>query len=522
MATTLTLEVIGSEAAGLGGSRRHVFSASGGVIGRLKTSDWVLSHTKVSGRHAVITSMDGIFYIEDTSTNGVFLNSPHNRLVAGRRYALESGDRLIIDPYEITIQIAGDRDGESIKETERPGRQLEHERRTPNPLIDEQFGAEPSSEGPSRRTPSAGYAAPLEPEPVASEELDPLKLLGAEEPRRSPVQRAPKAEELDHGPAMSGHYQPPTPVMPPLPVQSPPPPPPFVIPADYDPLRDDFVQSAPVTVESPSPSFPPPAPSPPALEFEQETAETEPEVPPAPPLADLRSAPPPVSPPVDPRPRVWPVDVDPGTVSETLRALLEGAGLREEVPATPELARSFGEIFRIVVSGVMDVLRSRQDIKDEFRMRMTQFRPADNNPLKFSANVDDALHNLLVKRNAAYLQPVDAFEDAFEDLRYHQLAMLAGMRVAFESMLAQFEPDRMEKQFVRQLQRIPMLRVVTRFRYWQLYRDRMEDMARDPEETFKKLFGEEFARAYEAQLARLKAEGQARHPTGSPPRDSRS
>ena len=58
-------------------------------------------------------------------------------------------------------------------------------------------------------------------------------------------------------------------------------------------------------------------------------------------------------------------------------------------------------------------------------MRLTQFRAADNNPLKFSANVDDALHNLLVKRNAAYLEPVEAFEDAFDDLRDHQIAMLA-------------------------------------------------------------------------------------------------
>jgi type VI secretion system FHA domain protein len=225
----------------------------------------------------------------------------------------------------------------------------------------------------------------------------------------------------------------------------------------------------------------------------------------------------------DSRPRPRPVDVDPAAVSvDGLRALLEGAGLQEEVPATPELARSFGEIFRIVVSGVMDVLRSRQDIKDEFRMRMTQFRPADNNPLKFSANVDDALHNLLVKRNAAYLQPVDAFEDAFEDLRYHQLAMLAGMRVAFESMLAQFDPDRLEKQFVRQAQAIPVLGAMTRFRYWQLYRDRLEELARDPEEAFKRLFGEEFARAYEEQLARLKAEGKARHSLESPPRGPRS
>ena len=98
----------------------------------------------------------------------------------------------------------------------------------------------------------------------------------------------------------------------------------------------------------------------------------------------------------------------------------------------------------------MDVLQSRRQIKDEFRMRMTQFRPAENNPLKFSANVEDALHNLLVKRNAAYLGPVDAFEDAFADLRNHQLAMLAGMRVAFESMLAEFDPDRLQEEFDRQ------------------------------------------------------------------------
>ena len=87
--------------------------------------------------------------------------------------------------------------------------------------------------------------------------------------------------------------------------------------------------------------------------------------------------------------------------------VLAGAGL-EGVAVTPELARSFGEILHVVVSGVMDVLKARHQIKDEFRMRMTHLRVADNNPLKFSVDVDDALHNLLVKRNQAYLSPVQA------------------------------------------------------------------------------------------------------------------
>jgi type VI secretion system FHA domain protein len=196
---------------------------------------------------------------------------------------------------------------------------------------------------------------------------------------------------------------------------------------------------------------------------------------------------------------------DPGLV-----AVLAGAGL-ERAPVTLEFARSFGQIFRVVVSGVMDVLRARQQIKDEFRMRLTQFRTADNNPLKFSANVDDALHNLLVKRNAAYLEPVEAFEDAFDDLRDHQMAMLAGMRVAFEATLAEFNADNLQQEFDRQLKGSALLGVTARLRYWQLYRDRHEAMVKDPESTFRRLFGEEFAKAYEEQLKRLKAERRARN-----------
>ena len=85
-----------------------------------------------------------------------------------------------------------------------------------------------------------------------------------------------------------------------------------------------------------------------------------------------------------------------------LSAVLRHAGIRD-VTTTPELARSFGQILRIVVTGVMDVLQARQRIKEEFGCATT-FKPKENNPLKFSASVDDALHNLLVKRNAASLR----------------------------------------------------------------------------------------------------------------------
>src|SRR6185295_12919289 len=163
--------------------------------------------------------------------------------------------------------------------------------------------------------------------------------------------------------------------------------------------------------------------------------------------------------------------------------VLAGAGL-DPSSITPEVARDFGQILRVVVSGVMDVMRSRQQIKDEFRMQGTRVRRVDNNPLKFSADVDDALHNLLVKRNRAYMSPVEAFEDAFSDLRNHQIAMLAGMRVAFESMLTQFQPDQLQQHFDRQLKRNALSSMTARLHYWDLFRDRHEELSKDPEATF--------------------------------------
>ena len=493
----LTLEVSQPQASSLGGSSRKVFSSEGGTIGRASSSDWILSHRKVSGRHAVITCHEGVFYIvDDSSANGVFINSTKNRLIPGKRYALKSGDRIIIDPYEIDVSISSDHAadarrpfadfddpafGDHDKNPFEPSDPFApHGIRTPRPM---------PFTPPSKPTP-VGEVVPLE-------ELDPLKLLGGNA-KPAPAEPVRSARDLENSPLLSGHYQPPGIETPPAtmhPAATDTPVDPFQIPADYDPLSPDepeepwvppqpVARTPPPPTPAPTPRTPTPAPppTPPPVEV---TESTEPE---------LRKTPVP-----EPPPPPVPAS-DPGLV-----AVLEGAGL-QRAPVTAEFARNFGQIFRVVVEGVMDVLRARQQIKDEFRMRLTQFRPADNNPLKFSANVDDALHNLLVKRNAAYLEPVAAFEDAFDDLRDHQIAMLAGMRVAFESMLTHFQPDQLQEQFDRQLKRNALSSMTARLHYWDFYRDRHEELTKDPEATFRRLFGEEFAKAYEEQLRRLKAD----------------
>jgi type VI secretion system FHA domain protein len=342
--------------------------------------------------------------------------------------------------------------------------------------------------------------------------VDPLNFF--EPVGRAPARKAeaitPQADEL-----LSAHYEPPRPVpsAPALPPDSDS----GVIPRGYDPLRPE----EPVLVPPPTPPATPvirPRPSEtPQRRKAKEVVVDEPTFrPPAPPAAE--SVPAPIEPAAAsaPAPAQGADELPRPRGVADLAELLAGAGVPDAV-ITPELSRNLGHILRVVVDGLMDILKSRQRIKEEFRMHQTMFRPVDNNPLKFSANVEDALHNLLVKRNAAYLGPVEAFADAFDDLRDHQLAMLAGMRVAFEAMLADFDPDSLQKEFDSHIGKHALPLVPTKMRYWDLYRDRRQAMMKDPEATFARLFGEEFRQAYEEQFRQLKASRRARTAQRSDP-----
>jgi type VI secretion system protein ImpI len=155
----------------------------------------------------------------------------------------------------------------------------------------------------------------------------------------------------------------------------------------------------------------------------------------------------------------------------------------------------------IVVDGVMDVLRARAEIKNTFRLPVTIIQRSENNPLKFAPNADEALQKILSPPNAAFLSGPAAFDDAFDDIRCHQMAMLAGVRAAFESLLAHFGPDRLEQE----VDGGKRSAFGGKAKYWEKYRENFEALIKNPDDCFRRLFGDEFARAYEEQLARLKS-----------------
>ncbi|MGA7800898.1 MAG: type VI secretion system-associated FHA domain protein TagH, partial [Gammaproteobacteria bacterium] len=107
MPLTLTITSAGKEAPGL--QRSKVFETRGGTIGRTQGNDWVLPDPErfVSGRHARVEYRDGMYYLGDTSTNGVFVNGSSQSVGAGNFVALSDGDRLLIGDYEISVRVEG-------------------------------------------------------------------------------------------------------------------------------------------------------------------------------------------------------------------------------------------------------------------------------------------------------------------------------------------------------------------------------------------------------------------------------
>lgn len=442
----LTLSVTGSQAAQLGPRSRKMFVGKDGSIGRAEDCDWILSATGVSRVHAMIRYVNGIYFIEDRSTNGVLLNG--SPLLKGDPAALKDGDRIQIDAFDIAVRLQ--QDSETIVQMAPP---RSHHEAPPPPvaagpadagLLD--FGLPPLT--------AAAPVAPIMPAaparsdslipdaPVApGGDLDPLNFFGSAPPAPTPAAPPPS---WNHSPGTEDYFRPPT-----TDVQRDA----NALPANWD---DEFADLAPKAAA--------PAAAAPALPPEPVAMPAAPAVP----VASMPAAP----------------------ISA----------------AAPAATGELDAIFRLVVDGVMDVLRARAEIKNTFRLPMTVIQKSENNPLKFAMGVDEAMQKILAPPNPAFLSGTAAFEDAFDDIRCHQMAMLAGVRAGFESLLRHFDPERFEQE----ADAAGRHAFGGKGRYWERFREHYASLAGDPDECFRRLFGDEFARAYEEQLARLKSARGAR------------
>jgi type VI secretion system FHA domain protein len=103
----LRLRVISEHRQRMGDKSTFVFGVSGGSIGRSAENDWVLPDDMryVSGRHARIVFHKGRYLLQDTSSNGTYVNDNDKPLGNQNPHELKSGDILRIGEYHVQVQI---------------------------------------------------------------------------------------------------------------------------------------------------------------------------------------------------------------------------------------------------------------------------------------------------------------------------------------------------------------------------------------------------------------------------------
>ncbi|RTW63247.1 type VI secretion system-associated FHA domain protein TagH [Pseudomonas aeruginosa] len=451
------------------------------TIGRGPDNDWVLPDPErlVSSRHCTILNRDGVYYLTDTSTNGVLLVNAGHRLRRGNSEPLQDGETVRLGEYDILVQLGHD--------IALPG--------SGNPQTD------PFTSFDALMSRQAAGSAPAFAEPAPT----PHPAVTAHFQGGSPLDTKPDlfdfltppppgaAPRPDHVPAEQHDFRPPEPVIPPPPATTPAPPPAggaSLIPADWDPFAE-------LLGNTPAPSATPVA---------QPLPTAEP-TPLAMPFAD-----PGITQQPQPQPASVAAPTPPASAAATaggdlLQAFLRGAGMTQLKvdPAGAEAQmEAIGRSYRGLVEGLVDVLRARASLKGEFRMAQTMIQPVQNNPLKFAPNVDEAMLLLLRRDNQAFMAPDRAVADSFEDLKAHQLAVMAGVQAAIRHLLARFEPAALEARFGKPAGLSGLLPGARQAQNWDSFTELYAKILREAEDDFQELFGREFSRAYEEHSARLR------------------
>ncbi len=461
------------------GDGRPVSMRGGSLtVGRGPANDLVLPDPEktLSKSHFVIEDHNGNVVIVDLSTNGTFLN--YSKIPLGRTPTpLNNGDVLVAGGYEMVVEIGADLPSfeDSIPQPmQQAGVSPGLSQNAPDPMallddaapggdfLDDLLGGDAKGPGQiATPDPMDELLPPLEDDdPFFAKPKDVHADMGA-----SDAMHNPSARDAFTAPSAGGAN---------------------LIPDDWD---DDLLSPSGGSTTDP---FAAPEP-----------ARPEPTAPP--PIKPKPGGQADVAPPPEPVEAEKPVPTGGGDQSAA-RALLEALevdDLRIDDADLPATMGRMGRVLRVMITGLREILMTRTSIKSEFRIEQTMINAGGNNPLKFSISPEQAIEALVKPRVKGYLASEEATEQALNDIKAHEVAMVTGMEAALKGVLARLDPEVLAGK-IEGSGKLGSLFKGKKAQYWEVYEKMYADISDQAENDFHDLFSREFARAYKEQLEKLK------------------
>ncbi|MFC0133077.1 type VI secretion system-associated FHA domain protein TagH [Massilia eurypsychrophila] len=194
------------------------------------------------------------------------------------------------------------------------------------------------------------------------------------------------------------------------------------------------------------------------------------------------------------------------------QAFLRGAGISADAISaelTPELMELLGKLMAKSLQGAIDLLALRSLVKQEAKADVTMVLVRNNNPLKFFPDSPTVLTQMLRKKMPGFMEPLESLDDAWHDLRGHQMGVVAGTRASMQAVMDRLDPARLAAALpapglIDKL--APSRRTAA---LWRQYEREYGAIAGEAQDQFKTLFGAAFLAAYEQEVERT--DDQAQH-----------
>jgi type VI secretion system protein len=414
---TLRLRVVSDQRRSLGDRSSIIFAFDGGTIGRSADNDWVLPDPLryVSAHHARVQFRNGRFYLQDVSTNGVFVNDEAEPL--SRRgsdgYPLSNGDVFRVGDYQIVVAL----DSEAEEPSPDAGAAVPtsiHALHTFGRAAQTDIGA------------MLNLDDLLVPESPTDEQMLPVNAYGQaimQAPARS-VATAPR----------------------PLPNTDP----------DEESLARRMARLAKAARRDPKIG----ANGANGIHGANGAA-----------LFD---------------------------VSTGLQVFCRGAGIdadRLPVDAQTRLLHVAGQLFREALVGFKDLDRTRNEIRNRFRIELPPPEPDDPRPSLARSTVEELLIGLFLQHESRSLDAVGWLREAVAEAKTHEHALAQATRAAFVEFLDRLDPAELEARFERAARR-GKAKSADKAQYWDLFTTFYRNLIEMPADHLPHTFVEAFAAAY--------------------------
>lgn len=183
-------------------------------------------------------------------------------------------------------------------------------------------------------------------------------------------------------------------------------------------------------------------------------------------------------------------------------AFLRGLGLDEAEPGNRdplEEMEKFGREYRLMMEGLMQLLRKRAEEKGNARVAQTVIGASEVNPLKFMPRVEDVLGIVMRENSPGFLAGEAAIADSIRDLAQHHVRAWRGVQGALRRMIDRFDPVALEKELKSTSSIGALLTGGKGAKLWELYQKRHREIAQSAETRFLGEIGVDFRDAYEEE-----------------------